>query len=213
MIQIMSIEDFRISQLELDHHANETGHNDTLYCVFTLLDRTPFISTNSEIGIVEAQEKLKDGLNTGAIQFQTDDGFRITAIPDSLETIEYFYVFNPNTNQIDYSINKTVQINRTIVEELEIIHENIRYSNKAKAFAIFGGMFMGILSGSLVVFIVIYTMKRKANMAAIGGTFAFRNISFRVRNNTNTNTNNQKQDEAATIVIEHSVDSSKNVLS
>ena len=50
MMNIMSIEYLRISQLQLDHHSNEIGHNDTIYCIFTLLDRTPFIDPNSEIG-------------------------------------------------------------------------------------------------------------------------------------------------------------------
>lgn len=206
MSNLMSIEKLRISQLELDHHSNETGHNDTLYCIFTLLDRTPLADINSEIGLIDAQEKLKNGINTGIFQFHTDDGLFIEAVSGSLENIQYFYVFNPNMNQMDYFANTTVQINRTIVEKIEVIHERIRYSNKAQAVAIFGGMFMGILSGSLVVFVVIYMIKRKANMAAIS-TLAFRNISFRIRNN------NQKQEEPATIAIEHSIDATKNVLS
>lgn len=204
----MSIESFRISQLELDHYSNEIGHNHTFYCIFTLLDRTPFVDINSEIGLIDAQEKLKNGINTGAFQIHTDNDLLIEAVPGSLENIQYYYVFNPNMNKIDYLTNTTIQINRTIIEKFEVIHERIRYSNKAKAFAIFSGMFVGILSGCLIVFIVIYTMKKKANMIAIG-TFAFRNISFRIRNNNN----NQKQDEPATIVIEHSIDSNKNVFS
>ncbi|CAF4782864.1 unnamed protein product, partial [Rotaria magnacalcarata] len=63
MMSIMSLKYLRISQLEIDHHPNQPGHNDTLYCIFTLLDRTPFVDPNSEIELLDAKNKLEFGIN------------------------------------------------------------------------------------------------------------------------------------------------------
>jgi hypothetical protein len=177
----MSIKYLRISQLEIDH---QLGHNDTLYCIFTLLDRTPFVDPNSEIEVLDAKQNLENGINAGEFLFTTDDGLSIEAVFGSLEEVEYFYVFNPNAsiNQINYFANTTVHVNRTIVETIEKIHEKIQYSDGVQAGAVVGGMVVGILAGISIVFIVIYMMKRKANMSPTGG-LNFRNISFRVRNN------------------------------
>ncbi len=184
MISIMSIKYLRISQLEIDHHPNQLGHNDTLYCIFTLLDRTPFVDPNSEIEALDAKQNLENGINTGEFLFTTDDGLSIGAVSGSLEEVEYFYVFNPNAsiNQMNYFANTTVHVNRTIIETIEKIHEKIQYSDGAQAGAVVGGMVVGILAGISIVFIVIYMIKRKANMSPTGGLH-FRNISFRVRNN------------------------------
>ncbi len=197
MIIMMFIKDLRISQIELDHHQNESGHNDTLYCIFTLLDRTPSTDFNSEIGLIDAYHKLENGIDTGEFQFQTDDGLIIEAVPKSLEKIQYFYVFNPDIhiNQIDYFANTTVHINRTLVEKIEEIYEKIRYSNEAQIVAVLGGMMVGILAGSGIVLIVIYMMKRKVYMSS-AGSLTFRNVSFRM-------TNNRKQEEQATATMEH----------
>jgi len=177
----MSIKYLRISQLEIDH---QPSHNDTLYCIFTLLDRTPFVDPNSEIEVLDAKQNLENGINAGEFLFTTDDGLSIEAVSGSLEEVEYFYLFNPNAsiNQINYFANITVHVNRTIVETIEKIHEKIQYSDGAQAGAVVGGMVVGILAGISIVFIVIYMIKRKANMSPTGG-LNFRNISFRVRNN------------------------------
>jgi hypothetical protein len=195
----MSIKDLRISQLELDHQPN----NDTFYCIFTLLDRTPFINLNSEIGLIDAYKKLENSINTGEFQFDIDNGLLIEAIPGSLENIQYFYVFNPNVsiNQIDYFVNTTVYINRTIVEKIEEIYEKIRYSYKAQVGAIAGGMIVGILAGSFIVFLVIYMIKRKGNMPPTID-LSFRNVSFRIKNN-------RKQEEQATVTMEHPIHGSE----
>jgi len=199
----MSIKYLRISQLELDDHGNEFGHNNTLYCIFTLLDRTPFSDLNSEIGLIDAHQKLENSINKGQFQFYMDHGLSIEALPDSLENVQYFYVFNPNVtiNQIDYFTNTTVHINRTIVEKIEEIYEKIQYSNEAQIGAVISGMIIGILSGTLIVFVVIYMIKRKANIASTVG-FSFQNINFRIRNN-------QQQEEKATVTMEHSIHSTE----
>jgi len=203
----MSIKYLRISQLQLDHHPNELGHNDTIYCIFTLLDRTPFIDPDSEIGLLDAYKKLENNINKGGFQLDTDDGLSIETIPNSLENVQYFYVFNPNIsiNQIDYFTNTTVHINRTIVEKIEEIHEKIRYSDKAQAVAVVSGLLVGISAGTLIVSLVIYMIKRKANMTSTGG-LTFANISFRIRNN-------QKQEEQATITMEHPIHGNKQTFS
>ena len=195
MLTIMSIKYLRISQLEIDHHSNQPGHNDTLYCIFTLLDRTPFVDPNSEIEVLDAKQNLEQGINSGIFRFTTDDGLSIEAVSNSLEEVKYFYVFNPNAsiNQINYFANTTVHVNRTIVE----IIDKIQYSDGAQAGAVVGGMIVGILAGISVVFIVIYMIKRKANMSPTGG-LNFRNISFRARNN-------QTQEEQETIAMEHPI--------
>lgn len=200
MINVMSIKDLRISQLELDHQRNELGHNDTFYCIFTLLDRTPFINSNLEISLIDAYKNLENSINQGEFQLDTDNDIIMEAIPGSLETIQYFYVFNPNVsiNQIDYFGNTTVYINRTIVERIEEIREKIQYSDQAQISAIIGGIIAGIVGGSFIVFIVSYMVKRKANMSPIGG-LTFRNISFRMRNN-------RKQEEQPTVTMEHGIE-------
>ena len=100
MISLMSIDYLRLSQLELDHHSNET-----LYCIFTLLDRTPFVKTNSDIGLSDAQEQLSNGINTHALQFHTDDGLFFEAVPDSLENIQYLWRYHAHDINLCASSN------------------------------------------------------------------------------------------------------------
>ncbi|CAF3267487.1 unnamed protein product [Rotaria sp. Silwood2] len=186
MMRIMSIKYLRISQLELNHHLNQPDHNDTLYCIFTLLDRTPFVDPNSEIELLDAKNKLENSINNGEFYFDTDNDLSIEAIRDSLEDIQYFYTFNPNIN-----------VNRTIIETIDEIHEKIKYSDGAQASAVVGGMIVGILFGTITVFVVICMIKRKANKSPSGG-LTFRNISFRVGNK-------RKQEEPDNINIQHSL--------
>jgi hypothetical protein len=203
----MSIKYLRISQLQLDHHPNQSGHNDTLYCIFTLLDRTPFIDSNSEIGLIDAHKKLENNINKGEFQLDIENSLSIKAIPYSLENVQYFYVFNPNIsiNQIDYFTNTTVNINRTIVEKIEEIHEKIQYSDEAQVVAVISGLLVGILVGIFIVFLGIYMIKRKVNRSSTGG-LTFRNISFHIRNNP-------KQEEQATITMEHPIHGNKETFS
>ncbi|UJR27449.1 hypothetical protein I4U23_008738 [Adineta vaga] len=193
---ITSVKYSRISQLELDHHFKQAGHNDTLYCIFTLLDRTPFVDPSSEIEILDAQMKLEQAINTGTFRLTTEEGLAIEAVPNSLEDVQYFYVFNPNAsaNQIDYFSNTTVHVNQTITEYVDEIHEKIEYSDGAQAGAVLGGMIIGILVGLFIVFLVVYMIKRKTNMSVTGG-LNFRNISFRIRNN-------QTEEDQSTITME-----------
>jgi hypothetical protein len=188
MIDIMSIKYLRISQLEVDHHSKQSGHDDTLYCIFTLLDRTPFVDPNSEVEILDAYTKLETGINSGDFRFVTDDGLAIEAISGSLENVQYFYAFNPNAsvNQIDYFVNTTVNVNRTIIETIDEIHEKIQYSDGAQAGAVIGGMIAGILFGILIAVGVIYTIKRKANTSSTGG-MVFENIFYRSGNKRKQN--------------------------
>ncbi|CAF1632078.1 unnamed protein product [Rotaria magnacalcarata] len=183
MMSIMSLKYLRISQLEIDHHPNQPGHNDTLYCIFTLLDRTPFVDPNSEIELLDAKNKLEFGINNGQMHFHTDDGLTIEAISGSLENIQYFYAFNPNIsiNQIDYFSNTTVHVNRTIVETIEEVYEKVKYSDGAQTGAVIGGMLVGLVLGAIAVLFVIRMIKRKAEGSPSGG-LTFRNISFRVGN-------------------------------
>lgn len=180
MTKLMPIKYLRISQLEIDHNPKQLGHNDTIYCVFTLLDRTPFVNPASEIELVDAKNHLQNGINSGQFKFSTDDGFSIEAIPGSLEDFEYFYAFNPNAsvNQIDYFFNTTVHVNRTIIEVIEQVHEKTEYADGAQAGAVIGGTFIGALCGLLTVVAVMLMMKRKAETTRTGGIH-FRNISFR----------------------------------
>ncbi|CAF0882628.1 unnamed protein product [Rotaria sordida] len=207
MMNITSIKYLRISQLELDHHPNEPGHNDTLYCIFTLLDQTPFVDPNSEIQLLDAKSKLENSINNGEFYFNTDDSLSIEAVRDSLEDVQYFYVFNPNINinQIDYFFNTTIHVNRTIVETIEEIHEKIQYSDGAQAGAVVGGMFVGILIGTITVFVVIRMIKRQTNRSPSGG-LTFRNISFRVGNK-------RKQEEPGIIHMEHPLDGTEQTFS
>ncbi|CAF2817251.1 unnamed protein product [Rotaria sp. Silwood2] len=194
MMRIMSIKYLRISQLELNHHLNQPDHNDTLYCIFTLLDRTPFVDPNSEIELLDAKNKLENSINNGEFYFDTDNDLSIEAIRDSLEDIQYFYTFNPNIN-----------VNRTIIETIDEIHEKIKYSDGAQASAVVGGMIVGILFGTITVFVVICMIKRKANKSPSGG-LTFRNISFRVGNK-------RKQEEPDNINIQHSLHNTQETFS
>jgi hypothetical protein len=199
MISTMKIKQLRISQLELDHHPKQLGHNDVLYCIFTLLDRTPYVNPNSEIELLDAQTELENDINNGTFQFQIEDGLTIKAVPGSLETLEYFYVFNPNAsvNQIDYFANTTIHINRTHTVIINEVHEKVRYSDGSQAGAVVGGMIGGIILGTIIVVLVFQGMKRKANMSPTGG-LNFGNISFRVNRN-------RKQEEQPTVTMEHPI--------
>lgn len=202
-MDIMSIKYLRISQLELDHHPKELGHNDTLYCIFTLLDRTPFIDPNAEVELLDAKNQLENSINQGEFRFETDDDLSIEAVPGSLEEVQYFYAFNPdvNVNQIDYFFNTTVHFNRTIEETIEEISEQIQYSDGAQAGAIIGGMIVGIICGTVTILIIVFVMKRKLNRSR-SGTLTFRNISFRIGFN-------RKQDDADAVDMEHPIDSTR----
>ncbi|CAF0809093.1 unnamed protein product [Adineta steineri] len=201
MMGIMSLKYLRISQLELDHHPNEPGHNDTLYCIFTLLDRTPFVDPNSETEVLDAKNKLENAINSGEFHFTTDDKLSIEAIKNSLEDVRYFYVFNPNitSNQTISFSNTTVHVNRTIIETVEEVYEKIQYSDGAQAGAVIGGMIVGILIGLSLTFIVVFMIKKKANASPTGG-LTFRNFNFRV-------SNNRTQDDLSSIAMENPIHS------
>ncbi|CAF0759747.1 unnamed protein product [Adineta ricciae] len=196
----------RISGLELDHHSKQAGHNDTLYCIFTLLDRTPFVDPSSEIELLDAQTKLEQAINAGTFQLTTEEGLSIEAIPNSLEDVQYFYVFNPNAsvNPVDYFHNTTVHVNRTITEYVDEVQEKIQYSDGAQASAVLGGMGVGILAGVSIVLLVGFLIRRKANSSATGG-LTFRNISFRVRNH-------HAQEDQEIVTMEHPVSGREDAL-
>lgn len=179
----MAVKDSRISQLELDHQSGPLNFNDTLYCIFTLLDRTPFVNPNSELELSDAQQKLTAAIDAGEFQFETDEGLALQAVPKSLENVQLFYPLHGNLtgNQSDYFSNSTNSINRTTVEIIEI-REKIQYSDGAQAGAVIGGMIIGILAGTMIVLAGIQMMKRKANASPTGG-LTFRNISFRIGSN------------------------------
>ena len=197
MINLMSIKYLRISQLEVDHHPNRPGQMDVLYCIFTLLDRTPYVDPTSEIEVMDAYLKLESGINSGAFRFATDDNLEIEAVPGSLENVKYFYAFNPNAsvNQIDYFANTTIHVNRTFEHVIDEFHEKIQYSDGAQAGAVIGGMIAGILFGTLIVFAVIYMIRRQVSNTATGG-LGFHNISFRPGNK-------RARDNDATITMQH----------
>jgi hypothetical protein len=180
LIRVMTVKDSRISQLELDHQSGPLYFNDTLYCIFTLLDRTPFVDPNSELELLAAQQRLQTSIDAGEFQFQTDEGLALQAVSQSLENVQSFYPLNANLtgNQSDYFSNSTNSVNRTLVEIIEI-REKIQYSDGAQAGAVIGGMIVGILAGTIIVLAGVQMMKRKANTSPTGG-LTFRNISFRI---------------------------------
>lgn len=202
---VTNVKPSRISQLELDHHSKQAGHNDTLYCIFTLLDRTPFVDPSSEIELLDAQTKLEQAINTRAFQLTTEEGLSIEAIPNSLEDVQYFYVFNPNAsvNPVDYFGNTTVHVNRTLTEYIDEVQEKIQYSDGAQAGAVLGGVGVGILAGVSLVLLVGFLIRRKANSSVTGG-LTFRNISFRVRNN-------QAQEDQGIVTMEHPISGREDV--
>ena len=157
------------------------GHFDTIYCVFTLLDRTPYVDPNSEVELLDAYNSLEKGINSGDFKFTTDDDLSIEAVSGSLENIKYFYAFNPNAsvNQIDFFANTTVHVNRTFVETVEEIHEKIQYSDGAKAGAVvWRDGCQGFYSGSLIAFGITYMMKKKMNACPTGGLSFFEILVF-----------------------------------
>jgi hypothetical protein len=182
MIDRMNIVDLRISQLELDHQTQATGPNQTLYCVFTLLDRTPFVSVNEEIALSDARDLLKRAIDNEQFRIETNDSLFLRAIPNSLENIEYFYLFNPNpvVNQTHDNNDTIVVINRTIVEIVQTVYEKVQYSDGSRSGAVVGGMIVGIIGGTFMVLVGMQMIKRKARLSPTGG-LTFRNISFRVR--------------------------------
>ena len=145
--------------MKLDYQFNQANDNQTIYCLFTLLDRTPFVQVDAQIGLNDARTKLENAINTQIFQFYTDYGLLIETVSDSL---------------------KLVQVT-----------------------AMISGIFVGILSGLLLVFMVMSTMKRKVNQAS-ANNFAFENISFHVR------TSGEEEEERATIAMEHPVHVSPN---
>lgn len=176
----MGIRDIRVSQVELDHQSTAFGHNETLYCIFTLLDRIPLPSTQSEVQILDAQQRLEVSINSGSFQVQTQNGLRLKAESYSLQNVAYFYRFNPNAtiNQTEIFFNTTIFLNRTFTETVQQFYETFVYSDGAQAGAIVGGTFVGAITGSLIVLLVIHLMQKKANKSSTGG-ISFRNISFR----------------------------------
>ena len=196
----MTIRDIRVAQVELDHQSNEFGHNETLYCIFTLLDRIPFATPSTDIELLDAQQRLEDVINAGQLKIPTNIGLVFEAIPNSLENIQYFYSFHPNVslNQSNIIINTTIYINRTIVETIEEVYEKIQYSDGAQAGAVVGGTTVGILAGTILVLIAIHLMKRKAIQSSTGG-LTFRNISFRINSNS-------RQEEPAIVTMEYPFD-------
>ena len=191
MANLMSIDYLRISQLQLDYQFNQANDNQTIYCLFTLLDRTPFVQVDAQIGLKDARTKLENAINTQIFQFYTDCGLLIEAVQDSLKLVQF--------NFHDQNILK---INGTIPERIEILHEKIQYSYPVQLTAMISGIFVGILSGLLLVFMVMSTMKRKVNQAS-ANNFAFENISFHVRTAG-------EEEERATIAMEHPVHVSPN---
>ena len=192
----MNVTSLRVSQVELDHTVNPLDRNESLYCIFTLLDRTPFVDPNSEVELLDAQRQLESILDAGRFQVETSDGIVLRGIPKSLENIQYFYSFNGNrtgNGTLQY-LNITVHRNQTFNVVIEQIREIIEYSDGAQAGAVVGGMLVGSLCGTLIVLVVFYTLKRKANRSTTGG-LTFRNISFRVRSN-------RKQEDQATITMD-----------
>ena len=201
LINIMSIKYLRIAQLELDHHAKQQGQgNDTLYCTFTLLDRTPFIDPNLETELLDARQKLERDIDAGYFRFQTDDGLLVEAVPKSLEDAQYFHAFNPNSSvtTIDIVQNITVYRNRTIVVTVDEIYERIQYSDGAQAGGVVGGMLAGVAFGTLCVLLVTRMIQRKT-IATPTGVLTLKNISFRMGHR-------RKEDEVATISMEHPID-------
>ena len=200
LAHVMNVTLLRVSQVELDHTINPSDRNESLYCIFTLLDRTPFSDPNSEIELLDAQRQFETILDANQFEIETTDGFSLRGLPKSLENIQYFYSFNGNrtTNGTVQYLNITIQRNRTVEVVIEQIREIIEYSDGAQAGAVIGGMIVGILSGTLIVLAVFYTLKRKANRSTSGG-LTFRNISFRIRSN-------RKQDDQATITMENPTD-------
>ncbi|CAF2639531.1 unnamed protein product [Rotaria sp. Silwood2] len=176
MISLMEIKYLRISQVEFDHHTKEPGHNDTFYCIFTLLDRTPYVTDTSEVGLVDAQMRLERGINEGKFGFVTNEGYFFEAIPYSLESVEHFNPFNPNV-----SVNQIQSMsNMTMIIEREEIYEQITYSSRSQALAIVGGILAGLVFGILLLFSVFHMMKKKSQVTR-GITFG--NISFRLNKN------------------------------
>ena len=194
----MSVREFRISQLELDHQSAPLAVNDTLYCIFTLLDGTPSDDPSSELDLSAAQQKLETAINAGEFHFQTDEGLALQAVPKSLENVQSFYALSANLtgNQSDYFSNSTNSVNRTIVETIEV-YEKIQYSDGAQAGAVLGGTIVGILAGTIIVLVGIQMMRRKANTSPTGG-LTFRNISFRIGPK-------RRQEDRETINMEHPV--------
>ncbi|CAF1645095.1 unnamed protein product [Didymodactylos carnosus] len=117
------------------------------YCIFTVLDRTPYVDETSELWLVDAHMKLDHGINDGKLQFITDDGYSIEAIPYSLENVDHFYPFDSNvtTSQIKLINNMT-----TIIEREEI-YEQINYSGRSQALAFVGGTLAGLIFGTLLL--------------------------------------------------------------
>lgn len=197
----MSIKYLRIAQLELDHHAKQQGQgNDTLYCTFTLLDRTPFVDANLETDLLDARQKLERDIDAGSFRFQTDDGLVVEAVPRSLEEAQYFHQFNPNSSvtTIDIVQNITVNRNRTFVVTIDEIYEKIQYSDGAQAGGVIGGTIVGLIVGTICVLLVTRLIQRKTS-ATPTGVLTLRNISFRP-------SKHRKEDELATISMEHPID-------
>ena len=190
MISLMNIDYLRVSRLELDYQFNEREHNHTIYCIFTLLDRTPFVEIHSQIELNDARAKLDNAINTGVFQFSSQFGLLIDAIPNSLETIEYLDQFNLNGNP-------------SIPERIERIQEKIEYSYQVQMIAVISGIFLGILLAIPIVLIVVSTMKRRVNRPS-RNSFAFENISFHVR------TNGKEAEQDGTVTMEHPVHASEN---
>lgn len=191
MSNLMNIDYLRISQLQLDYEFNQVNDNQTIYCIFTLLDRTPFVQINTQIGLKDARSKLENAINTQIFQFYTNDGLLIEAVPDSLKLVQF--------NLHDQNILK---INGTIPERIEILHEKIQYSYLVQLIAMISGIIVGILSGLLFVVMVMSRTKRTVNRAN-ANNFAFENISFHVRTTP-------KDEEQGTISMEHPVHVSPN---
>lgn len=195
----MTVKPLRVSQVELDHAEKDFNRNDTLYCIFTLLDRTPFLEGSQEIELLDAQQKFETVLDAGQFQVETNDGLQLQGIPKSLENIQYFYSFNGNRTG-DASIqfmNITVYRNRTIDLVIEQIQEKVEYSDGAQAGAVVGGMLVGILFGTIMVFLGVFLLRRQASRSPTGG-LTFRNISFRIGAN-------RKQEDQATIIMDNPV--------
>ena len=194
--RVMNVTSLRVSQVELDHTVNPADRNESLYCIFTLLDRTPYVDPNTEVELLDAQRQFEAILDAGQFQVETNDGIALRGIPKSLENIQYFYSFNGNRtgNETIQYLNITIHRNQTINVVIEQVREIIEYSDGAQAGAVVGGMIVGTLCGTLIVLAVFYTLKRKANRSTTGG-LTFRNISFRVRSN-------RKQEDQATITMD-----------
>ncbi|CAF1478775.1 unnamed protein product [Didymodactylos carnosus] len=137
--RVMNIQPLRISNLEVDYDQQD----DTVYALFTLLDKTPLLNSPEELNVQEARTKLETAINANNFTFDlfflfTDTNkITVKAVPNSMADSKQYISLHSRLNR-----KKTV-----------------KYTKGSQTGAVIGGILVGLIVGIILIVAIKYVRK------------------------------------------------------